>query len=59
MSHRTLRKLAHSIHIELFSSLHKGVLVVPEYFDNILVAYRHVKGACTGGKFELNGLLVW
>ena len=36
-----------------------GVLVVPEYLNNILVAYSHIKRACTGGKFELNGLLVW
>ena len=33
--------------------------MVPEYFNNILVAYSHIKGTCTGGKFELNGLLVW
>ena len=41
------------------TSLHKGVLVVPEYFNNILVAYSHIMGICTGEKFELNGLLVW
>ena len=40
------------------TSLHKGVLVVPEYFNNILVTYSHIKGTCNGGKFELNGLLV-
>ena len=41
------------------TSLHKGVLVVPEYFNNILIAYSHIKGTCIGEKFELNGLLVW
>ena len=40
------------------TSLHKGVLVVLEYFNNILVTYSHIKGTCNGGKFELNGLLV-
>ena len=30
--------------------------MVPEYFNNILEAYSHVKGTCTSGKFELNGL---
>ena len=33
--------------------------MVPEYFDNILITYSHIKGLCTGGKFELNGRLVW
>ena len=33
--------------------------MVPEYLNNILVAYSHIKRACAGGKFELNGLLVW
>ena len=37
----------------------QGVLVVHEYLNNILVAYSHIKRTCTGGKFELNGLLVW
>ena len=32
--------------------------MVPEYFNNILVTYSHIKGICNGGKFELNGLLV-
>ena len=41
------------------TSLHKGVLVLPEYLNNILAAYNHIKRTCTGGKFELNGLLVW
>ena len=41
------------------TSLHKGVLVVPEYLNNILAAYSHIKRTCTGRKFELNGLLVW
>ena len=40
------------------TSLHKGVLVVPEYFNNILVTDSHIKGTCNGGKFELNGLLI-
>ena len=40
------------------TSLHKGVLVVPEYFNNILVTDSHIKGTCNGGEFELNGLLV-
>ena len=40
------------------TSLHKGVLVVPEYFNNTLVTDSHIKGTCNGGKFELNGLLV-
>ena len=38
------------------TSLHKGVLVVPEYF-NILVTCSHIKETCNGGKFELNRLL--
>ena len=34
--------------------------MVPEYLNNILVAYSHIKRACTDGKkFELSGLLVW
>ena len=41
------------------TSLHKGALVVPEYLNDILVAYNQIKRACTGGKFELNGLFVW
>ena len=41
------------------TSLHKGVFLVPEYFNNILVAYSHIKGTCIGGKFELNRLLFW
>ena len=33
--------------------------MVPEYFNNILVAYSHIKETCIGGKFELNRLLIW
>ena len=36
----------------------QGVLMVPEYLNNILVAYSHIKRTCTGEKFELNGLLL-
>ena len=41
-----------------WTSLHKGVLVVPEHFNNILVTDSHITGTCNGGKFEFNGLLV-
>ena len=33
--------------------------MVPEYFNNILVAYSHIRGTCIGEKFDLNGRLVW
>ena len=33
--------------------------MVPEYFNNILVAYSHIKETCIGGKFELNRRLIW
>ena len=33
--------------------------MVPEYFNDILIAYSHINRTCTGGKFGLNGPLIW
>ena len=33
--------------------------MVPEYFNDILVSHSHIHRTCTGGKFGLNGPLIW